>query len=147
MTTIFPSSHGVLDAPPQAPQGGDASPPRAIAASDTASAVVPASPALQPKSGCPECGADVKRGAMFCSNDHKTAFHNRMTVRGRVLAPLAMAVRLTRGGTRRAADAGKWARGEAEQQMDRWSAEDRAAGRMAADDYIALRIKKGFDQR
>ncbi len=53
---------------------------------------------------CPECGQAFKPAQwrqLFCSPKHKSEFHNRQTVRGRVLTPLVMAARQTRGGVTR----------------------------------------------
>lgn len=97
---------------------------------------------------CPEClealeGASPRQ--MFCSAAHKQAFHNRQTVRGRQLVPLVMAERVTRSGSCRDKATGKKARQDSRRLMDRWNAEDRAAGRMAMDEYVALRIRFGFE--
>lgn len=96
---------------------------------------------------CPECSqpfAPSQLRQLFCTADHKAAYHNRATVRGRVLTPLIMAARITRGGSRGDTETGKRARQDAEQLIERWVAEDRAAGRMSAVDYVALRLRKGF---
>ncbi|MCP3730418.1 hypothetical protein M9978_08250 [Sphingomonas sp. MG17] len=83
---------------------------------------------------------------MFCSPAHKRAWHNRDTVRGARLAPLAIASHSTRGGTRGDKDTGRDARRAAEQLMRQWDADDRAAGRMRAIEYVALRNRLGYDQ-
>lgn len=97
---------------------------------------------------CPECG-DAYRAShpnkIFCGPRCRDAHHNRDTVRGRVLVPLVMAARLTRGGSRGDVDTGRRARRDAEQLIDRWIAEDRAAGRLPATDYVRIRIRKGFE--
>lgn len=94
---------------------------------------------------CPECLTVRERGrsGMFCCTDHKTAFFNRQTVRGRVLVPLVMAERVTRSGTRRDTQTGITARRDSRMLMDRWTREDRTAGRMAMDDYLAQRRRIG----
>ncbi len=109
-------------------------------------------PALKPGFGmimCPECAVafvSVHPNQMFCSTAHRKAFLNRQTVRGAVLAPLQMAARISRGGTRNDIETGKKARQRAEQAITRWVAEDRAAGRMSMIDYVALCFRKGFDR-
>lgn len=92
---------------------------------------------------CPECLTETKAPKTFCSPEHKAAYHNRQTVRGRVLTPLRMASRITRGGTRRDIEIGKQARAQDERLVQRWIEEDRAAGRMAADDYLRQSIALG----
>lgn len=95
---------------------------------------------------CPECLTVREPGraaGMFCSKDHKTAFNNRQTVRGRVLVPLIMAERITRSGERRDRGVGVAARQDSRRLMDRWAREDRDAGRMAMDDYLRQRRALG----
>jgi hypothetical protein len=100
---------------------------------------------------CPECLAAVKPSAgagfrnMFCCPEHRVAYHNRATVRGRVLVPLVMAARLTRDGSRGDTVTGKRAARQARTLMQRYAEEDRAGGRMPADEYAALRHRLGFD--
>jgi hypothetical protein len=97
---------------------------------------------------CPECRALVDTSAdwrkMFCSEAHRVAFHNRATVRGRKLVPLVMAERITRSGYCRDKATGILARQRSRQLMDKWAQDDRAAGRMAMDDYVATRERLGF---
>jgi hypothetical protein len=98
---------------------------------------------------CPECGQSFQAAQwrqFFCSPDHKSAFHNRQTVRGRVLTPLAMAARQTRGGSRGDKATGRAARADADFLMQRWTDEDRAAGRMPMVEYVALRRSLGFER-
>lgn len=82
---------------------------------------------------------------MFCSDAHRNAYHNRQTVRGRKLVPLVMAERVTRSGYCRDKATGILARQKSRQLMDFWNREDREAGRMAADEYIATRQKLGLN--
>lgn len=111
----------------------------------------PHTPEIAPKGSrrCPECLVAVEASQasggrnMFCCSRHRVEHANRMTVRGRRLTALAMASRLTRGGSRRNKGAGKSARRIADKLLDRWNAEDRAAGRMPADEYHALRGRTG----
>jgi hypothetical protein len=98
---------------------------------------------------CPECLVPVDTSKdwrkLFCSNEHRTAYHNRQTVRGRKLVPLVMAERITRSGWCRDKETGKLARQKSRQLMDRWNREDREARRMPADEYIAVRERLGFN--
>jgi len=98
---------------------------------------------------CPECGTLFRAAhprQIFCSPAHKRAWHNRDTVRGARLTTLAMAAHSTRGGTRGDKETGKRARRDSEQLMRQWDADDRAAGRMRAVEYVALRNRLGYDQ-
>lgn len=101
------------------------------------------------KRRCPECLAPVDTSKdwrkMFCSDAHRTAYHNRQTVRGRKLVPLVMAERITRSGYCRDKDTGKLARQKSRQLMDLWAREDREAGRMAPDEYVAVRQRLGLN--
>jgi hypothetical protein len=101
------------------------------------------------KRRCPECLAAVDTSKdwrkLFCSSEHRTAYHNRQTVRGRKLVPLVMAERITRSGYCRDKETGKLARQKSRQLMDFWNREDREAGRMPADEYIAVRERLGFN--
>lgn len=97
---------------------------------------------------CPECLAplsDAQPRQMFCTPAHQQAFNDRQRVRGRQLAPLAMAARITRGGSRRDKPTGIKARQASQRLIERWVVEDREAGRMAMDDYIAQRLRMGFE--
>ena len=86
---------------------------------------------------CPECGVELPphtgRGKrrVFCCDEHKQAHANRRTVRGKALAAVAMGWRKTRGS----GELGKYLFSEMTLMLDQWNAEDREAGRMAADDY------------
>jgi hypothetical protein len=81
---------------------------------------------------------------MFCCEEHRKAFHNRQLIRGRKLVTLAMAARITRNGTRRRQGAGLIARRRTEHLLDQWWMEDRQAGRMSMDEYLATRHRLGF---
>ena len=84
---------------------------------------------------CGECGVRFQAtrvDAQFCSPAHKTAFHNRMKGRSAAIA-YAMAWRGGRGGN----DVAKVAYGELCRLLDRYNAEDRAAGRPSAQAYVA----------
>ncbi len=96
---------------------------------------------------CPECGsvyARIHPNQMFCTPVHSKAFNNRLLKRGQSLTPLSMAARITRGGWCGDTATGIKARQMAEQLIARYVAEDKAAGRMRMDHYVALRIRKGF---
>lgn len=96
---------------------------------------------------CPECAQPfqaVHSRQLFCCPEHKAAFHNRATVRGRVLAPMAMAARITRDGSRGDMETGKAARRESRQLIDAWAREDREAGRMDMVAYMRERRRIGY---
>ena len=97
---------------------------------------------------CPECMAlfvPTQPGQLFCSGAHRAAWNNRATVRGRVLTPLAIVARLTRNGTRGDRQTGQSAGHHANTLILRWRDEDREAGRMPWEDYLARRYRLGFD--
>lgn len=97
---------------------------------------------------CPECMGlitAVQPRQLFCSAEHKAAFHNRATVRGRVLTPLVMADRITRGGSAGDVTTGRRARRDAQRLIDSWARDDREAKRMSMVDYVCLRLAKGFE--
>jgi hypothetical protein len=105
-------------------------------------------PTGAPRATCPECGLPFTLTAsrqMFCSPAHKATFHNRQTVRGRVLTPLSIADRITRGGSRGDKVTGRAARGDAQKLMDRWAADDREAGRMSMTEYVRRRKALGYE--
>lgn len=96
---------------------------------------------------CPECLSSFVRkqpAQLFCKVEHKRAYNNRWLKRGAVLAPLYLAARLTRGGSRGDKLTGARARRDAEHAGQRWIEEDRAAGRMPAVEYIAERYRLGL---
>lgn len=108
----------------------------------------PADPAPSGPSTCPECLCGFTRrhpGQLFCTPAHRDQWNNRATVRGRVLTPLAIVTRATRGGSRGDTVTGRKARQHHDQLVQRWIAEDRAAGRMDWPAYMALRYALGFD--
>jgi hypothetical protein len=91
---------------------------------------------------CPECGERFSGSfdAKFCSVKHKQAFHNRSAKRGVVMIPLIMAWRGGRGGTEQA----KWAYSELCRLADFWKAEDKAAGRMDAQQFVTPKMRDGW---
>lgn len=115
-------------------------------ADDNVSTSTPASPApyssFQPvQRTCPECSRNFEtksRTKLFCSNAHKTAFHNRCGARGKVLIPLAMAWRGGRGST----DSAKMAFTKMNTKLDEWNAEDCQAGRMPMREFVEQGFKR-----
>lgn len=97
---------------------------------------------------CPECLTPFVRRhpkQLFCTVEHRDAWNNRATVRGRVLTPLAIVARVTRNGTRNDRETGARAASEQATLIQRWRDEDRAAGRMDHPEYLARRYRAGFD--
>jgi hypothetical protein len=92
---------------------------------------------------CPECGKGFEvtsnRGKpkLFCTNAHKQAHANRMAVRGKQLAKIALGWRKARGS----GDIGKFLFAEMNEMLDTWNAEDVAAKRMDATEYAALVVE------
>lgn len=81
---------------------------------------------------CPECGADFiphNGRQVFCSVEHKRAFHRLMANRGQALLPLALA---WRDGSRGGCELAKWSRTQKDGLLGRWNREDREAGRNPA---------------
>lgn len=101
----------------------------------------------QPGRVCPECLGPVspsaRRGTLYCCAEHRDAFRNRWTVRGRVYAVMAAAARQTRDGTRGDTETGRWAASEANRLVTDFTDEDRAAGRMTAVEYMARARRAG----
>lgn len=99
---------------------------------------------------CPECGKlfePNRRNQLFCSAQHKAAWENRATVRGKVLAPLAFAARATRNGTQGPQDLreiGRRASNAQNRLIREWRDEDHAAGRMDATTFLRQRVKHGL---
>lgn len=102
---------------------------------------------------CPECSKPFEpsvRNQLFCTPDHNTAWNNRQTKRGRVIAPLMMAAVATRNGrsgTPEERERGKEAVRHLNILTQRFRAEDRAADppRMDWRAFNALRYRHGFD--
>jgi len=80
-------------------------------------------------------------GKTFCTPAHKAAFHNRSSARGRVVIPLLMCTRIQRD---RKGTTAPRAWGEARALLDKYAAEDKAAGRMSMVDYVAGKWAGGF---
>lgn len=91
---------------------------------------------------CPECAAAFTgaQDARFCTPAHKDAFWNREAKRGKVLTPL---FRAWRGG-RGASDVARYAFSEICSLADIWNAEDRAAGRMSAAEFVRPKMTDGW---
>lgn len=100
---------------------------------------------------CPECAKLFEPNVvnqLFCTSAHTTAWNNRATARGRVLTPLSIVARVTRNGTRgtpEARAAGREASHLHNQLIQRYRDEDRKAGRMEWPEYMARRLRLGFD--
>lgn len=100
---------------------------------------------------CAECLAPVDTSKderkMFCSDAHRTAFHNRQTVRGRKAMPLVIVERQTRGGwsKHKRAGVGIAARKRLRKLIAIWIAEDKAAGRMSMTEYVEQRQRLGLE--
>ncbi len=84
---------------------------------------------------CQNCGAVMAAGKAFCKPACRAEFHNRMSKRGRVAMPLALAWRSKRGG----GPVAKAAFQEMCAYLDHCNAEDKAAGRPAMVDHVARR--------
>lgn len=61
-----------------------------------------------------------------------------------MLAPVAVAARITRDGSTGDKEIGKKARRESRHLMDKWAREDREAGRMSQVDYMRERWRIGY---
>lgn len=104
---------------------------------------------------CPECMKLFEpkvANQLFCTPAHNASWNNRATARGRVLTPLSMVARITRNGTRGTAEArqtGREASSLHNALIQRYRDEDRAAnegtGRMEWPEYMARRLRAGFD--
>lgn len=99
----------------------------------------PSQPAAAPRQRkrCPECGAETppkKRGVMkiFCDSKCRARYHARSKARGQPLIPLLLAWRTGRGQT----DVAQRAYRELNTILDAFAAEDRAAGRPPAAEYV-----------
>lgn len=83
---------------------------------------------------CAECSGNFSAAQLkqvFCSTTCKQTYHNRAAKRGKVLVPLVMAQRQGRN-----TPTGKQAHGEWARLVSQFTAEDKAAGRMSAHDFI-----------
>lgn len=130
----------VLDGPAQKPETGDTPAP-----GTTGPCGITRAASVRPP--CPECTKPfepVHSRQLFCCPAHKKAFHNRATVRGCALAPIAMAARITRDGCQGDTETGAEARRESRRLMDAWAREDREAGRMSMVDYVRARKRIGY---
>lgn len=104
-----------------------------------------------PPRPCPECMKPFEpkvANQLFCTAQHRAAWDNRATARGRVLTNLSMVARITRNGTRGTEEeraTGRQASHLHNSLIQRHRDEDRAAGRMAHPEYLARRLRLGFD--
>lgn len=80
---------------------------------------------------CTTCFQPTQVKQVFCSTPCRQAYHNRAAKRGKVLVPLFMAYR-----EKRSTPAAKQALSEAWRLTAEFRAEDKAAGRMSAHDFI-----------
>jgi len=97
---------------------------------------------------CPEClkaFLSTQETQIFCQPEHRHAWDNRWTARGRKAMMLVAAARLTRSGTRNAGHFTDRASRDADCLLRRWVREDRAEDRMSLVEYIDLRYRYGFD--
>lgn len=103
---------------------------------------------------CPECGQEFARTharQSFCTNAHKRAFHDRTKARGQVVVTLLQAWRAGRN-VKTAETAERKLKGAAAKDAfnqlctitDRWSEEDRDAGRVPALDLVIRQSALGF---
>lgn len=82
---------------------------------------------------CPECGVTFqpKNGRQtFCTTAHKRHFWHLMAHRGQMLTPFALTHRAGKHGAH--ATLASWSRTQYCALLDRWNAEDKAAGRNPA---------------
>jgi len=94
------------------------------------------------KAKCAECGeryAPRQAQQLFCAAPCKTAYHNRMAKRGKVLTPLLMASR-----TKRETATSREAYVRAYRLVSDWNDEDKAAGRMAAWRVVDHQLRMGL---
>ena len=84
---------------------------------------------------CQNCGTNDAGGKTFCATACREAFYNRMSKRGRVAMPLALAWRAGRGS----GGVSKAALAELCAYLDHCNAEDRAANRPPMATLIAER--------
>lgn len=83
-----------------------------------------------PNRRCPECGEPFRAThgrQAFCSTAHKETFHNRKQKRGKVVMSLAQVWRAGKNG--KGGDNARYAFAEMCALLDKWNAEDKAAGR------------------
>lgn len=100
------------------------------------------------KRHCPECGERFEtptHDRLFCTDEHKAAFHNRSSKIGRSLVPLAMAWRAARNAKGNSPEAralrksGARAFTEMCLLLDRAVTDDREEARMPKLDYVRHR--------
>jgi hypothetical protein len=94
---------------------------------------------------CPECGIEVARKSLrgpvptFCCAQHKVAFNNRQTVRGRTVVSFAQAWRRGRGKAGVPSSAFQ----AMCEILDTFNGEDRTAGRPPVEEYVASTLFNG----
>lgn len=97
---------------------------------------------------CPEClrvFSPRQDAQLFCSPQHRDAWNNRWTTRGRTDMILAAVARYTRNGHRGGALFGQRASYAFDSHLARWRRDDALAGRMPLPAFIDLRYSLGFD--
>lgn len=93
---------------------------------------------------CPECAVSFQghKDSRFCSDRCKNTFHNRSAKRGKVAIPLLLA---WLGGSRAKGDTARaYARRQVEELSQLWLAEDKAAGRMPAPEFVRHKQAMGW---
>ena len=96
---------------------------------------------------CAECGAPfapTRAWSLFCCKAHKQAFHSRQMSRGHILSTLMQVHRRGGDGKRNATDDSRYAFAQACKLLDRFNAEDKAAGRRP-DLVVAAKRASGWD--
>lgn len=95
---------------------------------------------------CCECGVEFTtshRGKEFCTEAHRVTFANRCAKRGKVLIPLAMGWRNKRGGKGLGSDSMQ----QMVRLLDKYAAEDRAAGRPNVTHYTDRLLNHSINLR
>lgn len=91
---------------------------------------------------CPECGEMFPYSGkkVFCTTEHRVEWNNRMLSRGGALVPYAMAWRQSRNRKGKKEFA-RYVLNEFCLALDRYSAEDREAGRPPAIEVLESRFR------
>jgi hypothetical protein len=88
---------------------------------------------------CPTLFKPTQVKQLFCSGACKQRFHNRSAARGKTLVPLLMASRQGRN-----TELGRYAQGEWARLAARYTAEDKAAGRMSMHAFLERQQSLGL---
>lgn len=92
---------------------------------------------------CPQCGVSFVPGhhlTAFCTPEHKQAYHDTNAKRGKVLLPFAQVARM---GKRGFTAERRYALAQYSALLDRFNAEDKAAGR-SAEIIVREKMAKGW---